>query len=54
MFGFKGSKAVTKAIKEFRPDIHISSHIHEAAGMEEMLGKTLIINVSKKERIFEI
>jgi Icc-related predicted phosphoesterase len=54
MFGFKGSKAVTKAIKEFRPDIHISSHIHEAAGMEEMLGKTLIINVSKKEKIFEI
>ena len=54
MFGFKGSKAVRKALEEFQPDIHISSHIHEAGGMEETLGNTRIINVSKKEKIFEI
>lgn len=54
MFGFKGSKAVRKAIEKFQPDIHISSHIHEAGGMEEKLGRTWVINVSKKEKIFEI
>ncbi len=52
--GFKGSKAVEKAIKEFHPDIAICSHIHEAAGIEEKIGKTKVINVSRKEKIFEI
>jgi len=52
--GFKGSKAVEKAIKEFHPDIAICSHIHEAAGIEENIGKTRVINVSRKEKIFEI
>jgi Icc-related predicted phosphoesterase len=52
--GFKGSKAVKRAIKEFQPDILINSHIHEAAGTEEKIGKTKVINVSRKEKIFEI
>lgn len=52
--GWPGSKAVTKAIKEFKPDIAIFSHIHEAAGIEEQVGKTRVINVSRKEKIFEI
>ena len=52
--GFKGSKAVEKAIKEFHPDIAICSHIHEAAGIEEKIGKTKVINVSRKAKIFEI
>ena len=52
--GFIGSKAVKKAIKEFNPDIAICSHIHEAAGIEEEIGKTKVINVSRKEKIFEI
>jgi len=52
--GFKGSKAVEKAIKEFHPDIAICSHIHEAAGIEENIGKTRVINVSRKAKIFEI
>ena len=54
IFGFKGSKAVRNAIDRFRPDVHISSHIHQAGGMEEKIGDTRVINVSKKERIFEI
>lgn len=53
-FGFKGSKAITKAVYEFQPDILITSHIHEASGLEENFGKTKVINVSRKERIFEI
>jgi len=52
--GFEGSKAIKKAIKEFQPDILINSHIHEAAGIEEEIGKTRVINVSRKEKIFEI
>ncbi|MCK5149562.1 metallophosphoesterase [Candidatus Pacearchaeota archaeon] len=52
--GFEGSRAIKKAIKEFHPDIAICSHIHEASGIEEQMGKTKVINVSRKEKIFEI
>lgn len=52
--GFPGSNAVRRAIKEFKPDFLISAHIHEASGMEEEIGKTKVINVSRKEKIFEI
>lgn len=52
--GFPGSDAVRKAIKEFEPDIAIFSHIHEAGGIEEKMGKTRVINVARKPKIFEI
>ena len=52
--GWKGSKAVKKAIQKFKPDIAICSHIHSAAGLEEYIGKTKVINVSRKAKIFEI
>ena len=52
--GWPGSKAVAKAIKEFNPDILISGHIHETSGVEERIGNTLVVNVARKERIFEI
>ncbi len=52
--GFGGSAAVRKAVKEFRPDFLITAHIHEAGGMEEEIGNTKVINVSRKEKIFEI
>ncbi|PIO08550.1 hypothetical protein COU59_01325 [Candidatus Pacearchaeota archaeon CG10_big_fil_rev_8_21_14_0_10_34_12] len=52
--GFKGSKAIRKAIEKFQPDLAIFSHIHEAAGTEDKIGKTKAINVSRKEKIFEI
>jgi len=54
MFGFEGSEAVRKAIEKFQPEIAINAHMHEAGGMEEQIGKTKVINVSKKEKIFEI
>ena len=46
--------AVKKALDEFQPDFLVNAHIHEASGMEEQFGKTRVINVSKKEKIFEI
>lgn len=52
--GFPGSLAVRKAIKKFHPDILINAHIHEAGGMEEMIGNTQVMNVSRKPKIFEI
>lgn len=52
--GFEGSEAVRKAVKEFKPDVLISAHIHEAGGMEEKIGKTKVINVSRKPKVFEI
>jgi hypothetical protein len=52
--GFIGSRAITKAVKEFHPDILISAHIHEAGGIEEKIGKTRVIHVARKPAIFEI
>lgn len=52
--GFPGSKAVEKAIREFKPDILISAHIHEAGGLQEKIGKTTILHVGRKPTIFEI
>ncbi len=52
--GFKGSEGIRKAIDEFQPDIAIHGHIHEAAGLKDYSGKTKIINVARKEAIFEI
>jgi hypothetical protein len=52
--GFPGSKAVERAIKEFKPDVLISGHIHEAGGLQERIGKTRVIHVARKPTIFEI
>lgn len=52
--GFKGSEGIRKAIDKFQPDIAIHGHIHEAAGLKDYSGKTKIINVARKEAIFEI
>ncbi|MBT7902264.1 hypothetical protein HN587_00220 [Candidatus Woesearchaeota archaeon] len=49
-----GSKGLKKAIDEFQPDIVLCSHVHEAEGLEEKVGKTRVINVGKHGKIFEI
>ena len=51
---FPGSSGVRKAITEFKPDIHICGHIHETHGIEEMIGKTRVINVGKSGKIIEL
>jgi hypothetical protein len=50
---FPGSKGVTKAIKKFKPDFLLCSHVHEAEGIEEKIGNTKILNVGKKGKIIE-
>jgi hypothetical protein len=52
--GFRGSEAIRKAAEQFKPDILISAHIHEAGGIEDKIGKTRVINVARKPKIFEI
>ncbi|MBN2142518.1 metallophosphoesterase [Candidatus Woesearchaeota archaeon] len=49
-----GSSGVRRAVEKFQPDILICSHIHEAEGLEEKIGKTKVINVGKKGRLIEI
>ena len=51
---FPGSEGVRKAIEVFKPDILLCSHVHEAEGIEEMIGKTKVINVGKKGKIIEV
>jgi Icc-related predicted phosphoesterase len=52
--GFAGSDSITRAIKQFKPNILLHGHIHEAGGMEEKFGKTRVINVGRQGRIIEI
>lgn len=51
---FPGSKGLKKAVDEFKPDFLLCSHVHEAEGIEEMLGKTKVLNVGKKGKIIEL
>lgn len=51
---FPGSTGVRKAIEKFKPDILLCSHVHEAEGIEEMVGKTKVVNVGKRGKIIEI
>ncbi len=50
----EGSQGIRKAIEKFSPDILICSHIHEASGIEERIGKTRVINVGTEGKIIEI
>ncbi len=50
----EGSEGIRKAVKQFKPDILICSHIHEASGIEEKIGKTKVFNVGTEGKIIEI
>jgi len=52
--GILGSSAIVKAIKKFKPDFLLHGHIHEAAGMEEELFGTKVINVGRSGKVIEI
>jgi len=51
---FPGSTGIRKAIDEFKPNILLCSHVHEAEGIEEKIGNTRVINVGKKGKIIDI
>lgn len=52
--GIRGDKLLRKAVEDFKPDILISGHIHEAEGLEDKIGKTKVIQVGRKGMILEI
>ena len=49
-----GSLGVRKAIDELQPDLLLCGHVHEAEGMEDLIGKTKIVNVGRNGKIIEI
>ena len=49
-----GSTGVRAAIESLKPDIMICSHVHEAAGLEEMIGNTLLFNVGREGKIIDV
>jgi len=51
---FPGSEGVRKAIEKFKPALLLCSHVHEAEGIEEKIGKTKVLNVGKRGKIIEI
>lgn len=52
--GIPGEKVLRKAVKQFKPDLLISAHIHEAEGIEDKIGKTRVIQVGRKGKVLEI
>ena len=52
--GIPGNDSLRVAIEKFQPDLFIHSHIHELEGVEEKVGKTKVINVGRRGKIFEI
>ena len=52
--GVPGNEGIRRAIDKFQPDLFIAGHIHELEGVEEKIGKTKVVNVGRKGRIFEI
>ena len=52
--GFAGCEGIRKAIKKFKPELHIHSHIHEAEGADETIDNTRVMNIGKKGKIIEI
>lgn len=51
---FPGSEGVRKAVERFKPALLLCSHVHEAEGIEEKIGKTKVVNVGKRGKIIEI
>ena len=49
-----GSSGILKAIKEFKPDLLICSHVHEAEGIEEIIHNTKVINVGSKGKLIDL
>ena len=52
--GFEGSTAIRRAIREFKPSFLLHGHIHEAAGSDEMIDGTRVINVGREGKIIEV
>ena len=52
--GIAGEKILRDALIEFKPDLFIAAHIHESEGIEDVIGKTRVVQVGKKGTVLEI
>jgi len=52
--GIPGEKVLRKVAKDFKPDLLIAAHIHEAEGMEDKIGDTRVVQVGRRGKILEI
>lgn len=49
-----GNQSVKRFIKQLKPDVAISGHIHECSGKEDTLGKTRLINPGPSGKIIDL
>ena len=54
MSGVPGEEFLRKAVKDFKPDLLISAHIHEAEGIEDKIGETRVVQVGRRGKVIEI
>lgn len=52
--GIPGEKVLRRAVREFKPDLLISAHIHEGEGIEDKIGKTRVVQVGRRGTVLEI
>jgi len=52
--GIPGDIILREAVEYFKPDMLISSHIHEAEGLEDKIGKTKVFQVGRTGKVIEI
>ena len=52
--GIAGEEILRDAVKEFKPNLLISAHIHEAEGIEDRIGKTRVVQVGRRGKIIEV
>ena len=50
----KGSVGLRKAIEATHPDVVLCGHVHEAEGIEDKIGNTLVVNVGKQGKLIEL
>ncbi len=53
-FTYGGSIGLRKIIEEYKPNLVLCGHIHETFGKKDKIGDTLIINVGREGKIFEL
>ncbi len=49
-----GSVGLRKFVEKYQPDLLLCGHVHEATGVEDLIGKTRIINVGRNGKIIEL
>jgi Icc-related predicted phosphoesterase len=52
--GWNGDDILRHAVEKFKPDLLISAHIHEAEGIEDVIGKTRVVQVGQRGTVLEI